>query len=124
MLDDYCSSFAQLINGIILYKNQDPTGARLLLTKALKQAHGMIGSSQFVGQVLNMLAPVQKEREDRAGALQMFESATTLLKSVKDIMSLVTTLTGMATLYQEAKDTGTFLNATSILALQNRVRRG
>lgn len=42
---------AQLVNGIVLCRRDDPTGARLLLTKALKQAHGLIGSTQLVGQV-------------------------------------------------------------------------
>lgn len=97
-----------MINGLILYKEGDSTGSRLLLTKALKQAHGMVGSGQFVGQILNALAPVQKQRNDHAGALQMFESATTLLKSVKDLMSLVTTLIGMQKLYQEMNQPGEF----------------
>jgi hypothetical protein len=97
-------SIAQMINGLILYRQGDSTGARLLLTKSLKQAHGMVGSGQFVGQVLNCLAPVQQERNDHPGALQMFESSATLLKSVKDLMSLVTTLKGMERLYQDMKD--------------------
>lgn len=97
-----------MINGLILYKEGDSTGSRLLLTKALKQAHGMVGSGQFVGQILNALAPVQKQRNDHAGALQMFESATTLLKSVKDLMSLVTTLIGMQKLYSEMNQPGEF----------------
>lgn len=97
-------SVAQMVNGLILCRQSDTTGARLLLTKALKQAHGMIGSGQFVGQILNCLAPVQQERQDHAGALQMFESSATLLKSVKDLMSLVTTLVGMEKLYEEMKN--------------------
>lgn len=101
-----------MINGLILYKEGDSTGSRLLLTKALKQAHGMVGSGQFVGQILNALAPVQKQRNDHAGALQMFESATTLLKSVKDLMSLVTTLIGMQKLYQEMNQPGEFFSCT------------
>ena len=97
-------SVAQMVNGLILCRQSDTTGARLLLTKALKQAHGMIGSGQFVGQILNCLAPVQQERQDHAGALQMFESSATLVKSVKDLMSLVTTLVGMEKLYEEMKN--------------------
>lgn len=97
-------SVVQMINGLILCRQNDSTGARLLLTKALKQAHGMIGSGQFVGQILNCLAPVQQERQDLAGALQMYESSATLLKSVKDLMSLITTLVGMEKLYVEMKD--------------------
>ena len=97
-------SLVQMINGLILCRQNDSTGARLLFTKSLKQAHGMIGSGQFVGQILNCLAPVQQERQDLAGALQMFESSATLLKSVKDLISLVTTLKGMERLYKEMKD--------------------
>ena len=97
-------SIVQMINGLILCRQNDSTGARLLFTKSLKQAHGMIGSGQFVGQILNCLAPVQQERQDLAGALQMFESSATLLKSVKDLISLVTTLKGMEKLYIEMKD--------------------
>jgi hypothetical protein len=47
---------------------------------------------------------VQQERQDHAGALQMFESSATLVKSVKDLMSLVTTLVGMEKLYEEMKN--------------------
>lgn len=97
-------SVVQMVNGLILCRQNDSTGARLLLTKSLKQAHGMIGSGQFVGQILNCLAPLQQERQDLAGALQMFESSATLLKSVKDLMSLITTLIGMEKLYLEMKD--------------------
>jgi tetratricopeptide (TPR) repeat protein len=92
---------SQLVNGIVLKRKGDPTGARLLLTKALKQAHGLIGSTQLVGQILNVLAPVQQERQDLAGAQQMFESATTLLKSVGDLPSLVTALIGMHALHDQ-----------------------
>jgi len=111
-----------MINGLILYKEGDSTGSRLLLTKALKQAHGMVGSGQFVGQILNALAPVQKQRNDHAGALQMFESATTLLKSVKDLMSLVTTLIGMQKLYQEMNQPGK-LEPLLLVAMRDWTRK-
>lgn len=42
---------AQFLHGIIVYQSGDSTGARMLLTKALKQAHTFIGSAQLVGQV-------------------------------------------------------------------------
>lgn len=93
----------QMVNGLVLLRQDDATGARLLLTKALKQAHGMVGSGQFVGQILNCLAPVQQLRQDHAGALQMLESSATLLKSAKDLMSLVTTLAAMEKLYLAMK---------------------
>ena len=93
----------QMVNGLVLLRQDDTTGARLLLTKALKQAHGMVGSGQFVGQILNCLAPVQQLRHDHSGALQMLESAATLLKSAKDVMSLVTTLVCMEKLYLAMK---------------------
>lgn len=92
-------AIVQMVGGLILLRQDDCTGARLLLTKALKQAHGMVGSGQFVGQILNCLAPVQQMRQDHSGALQMLESAATLLKSAKDLMSLVTTLVAMEKLY-------------------------
>lgn len=95
---------AQLINGLILRHRGDSTGARLLLTKSLKQAHSLIGSTQLVGQVLNVMAPVQQERGDVAGAVQMYESATTLLKSVGDLPSLVTSLKGMHGLHSGAAE--------------------
>ncbi|KAG7673583.1 hypothetical protein Ndes2526B_g02968 [Nannochloris sp. 'desiccata'] len=100
-LPSHVKATSQLINGIIMKRKGDPTGARLLLTKALKQAHGLIGSTQLVGQILNVLAPVQQERQDLAGAKQMFQSATTLLKSVGDLPSLITTLNGMHSLYDQ-----------------------
>lgn len=78
---------------------KDIPGSRLLLTKALKQAHGLIGSTQLVGQVLNVLAPVQQDRQDYAGAAQMYESSMTLLKSIGDLPSLVTTLHGLHDLH-------------------------
>ena len=90
---------AQMVGGLILLQQDDSTGARLMLTKALKQAHSMVGSGQFVGQILNCLAPVQQGRQDHSGALQMLESSATLLKSAKDLMSLVTTLVAMEKLY-------------------------
>jgi len=93
----------QMVNGLVLLRQDDTTGARLLLTKALKQAHGMVGSGQFVGQILNCLAPVQQLRHDHSGALQMLESAATLLKSAKDVLSLVTTLVCMEKLYLAMK---------------------
>ena len=96
---------SQLVNGLILKRKGDPTGARLLLTKALKQAHSLIGSTQLVGQILNVLAPVQQERQDLAGAKQMFESATTLLKSVGDLPSLVTALNGMHAMHDQEGNT-------------------
>jgi len=46
-----------------------------------------------------VLAPVQQTRQDYAGAEQMFESATTLLKSIGDLPSLVTTLRSMHNLH-------------------------
>ena len=95
---------AQLINGIILLRKNDATGARLLLTKALKQAHGLIGSTQLVGQVLNVLAPVQKEREDLAGAKQMFDSSITLLKALGDLPSLVTALHGLHAVHEKEEN--------------------
>lgn len=90
---------AQLVNGLVLRARGDAAGARLLLTKALKAAHGLIGSTQLVGQVLNVLAPVQAERDDAAGALQMFDSAATLLKAAGDLPSLVTALRGVHALH-------------------------
>ena len=92
-------AIVQMVGGLILLRQDDSTGARLLLTKALKQAHSMVGSGQFVGQILNCLAPVQQMRQDHSGAMQMLESAATLLKSAKDLMSLVTTLATMEKLY-------------------------
>jgi tetratricopeptide (TPR) repeat protein len=92
---------SQLVNGMVLKRKGDLTGSRLLLTKALKQAHGLIGCTQLVGQILNVLAPVQQERQDLSGAQQMFESATTLLKSVGDLPSLVTALNGMHALHDQ-----------------------
>lgn len=92
-------AIVQMVGGLILLRQDDSTGARLLLTKALKQAHSLVGSGQFVGQILNCLAPVQQMRQDHSGAMQMLESAATLLKSTKDLMSLVTTLVAMEKLY-------------------------
>ena len=97
---------AQLVNGVLLCREGDSTGARLLLSKALKQAHGLVGSTQLVAQVLNALAPVQQERQDVAGAQKMFESATTLLKSIGDLPSLVTTLKGLCALHHATGDEG------------------
>ena len=93
----------------MLYQQNDVAGARLLLTKALKQAHGLIGSTQLVGQILNVLAPVQQERQDYSGAAQMFESATTLLKSVGDLPSLVTTLRGLHELHKQQGNEGNLI---------------
>jgi len=94
------------VNGLLLCRRDDSTGARLLLTKALKQAHGLIGSTQLVGQILNVLAPVQQARQDFAGAQQMFESAITLMKSIGDLSSLVTTLHGLQNLHEQQGNTG------------------
>jgi tetratricopeptide (TPR) repeat protein len=92
---------AQLVQGLILRRRGDATGARMRLTKALKQAHGTIGSSQLVAQVLNSLAPVQQERQDLLGAAQMFESAITLSKNNLDVPSLITAMTGMHKLHRQ-----------------------
>jgi hypothetical protein len=116
---------AQLVNGVLLCREGDSTGARLLLSKALKQAHGLVGSTQLVGQVLNALAPVQQERQDVAGAQKMFESATTLLKSIGDLPSLVTTLKGLCALHHATGDAGksgqaaTSLPAASAVGTRN-----
>lgn len=93
----------QLVQGILLKEQGDIVGARVILTKALKYAHGMIGSMQLVGQVLNALAPVQQEKNDISGAQQMFQSAITLFKSLNDLPSLITTLYGLQGLYQYQK---------------------
>ena len=58
----------------------------------------------FLLQILNVLAPVQRARDDVTGAKQMFESATTLLKSIGDLPSLVTTLTGLYSLHEHDGD--------------------
>lgn len=91
---------AQLANAIILRRKGDSDGARLLLTKALKHAHRSIGSAQLVGQLLTVMAPVQQEKNDFPGAKRMFESATTLLKSVGDLPSLVSAMHGMHALHE------------------------
>ena len=92
---------AQLVNGMILRQQGDITGARYQLTKALKQAHSFIGCTQLVGQILNVLAPVQQERQDVSGAKQMFESATVLMKSINDLPCLLTALRGMHALHEQ-----------------------
>lgn len=91
----------QLVRGIILKEQGDAIGARVILTKALKYAHGLIGSMQLVGQLLNALAPVQLEKNDVSGAQQMFQSAITLFKSINDLPSLITTLHGLHDLHQK-----------------------
>jgi len=103
----------------------------MLLTKALKQAHTFIGSAQLVGQVshksietnrlfiekhllnflvyhiqvqiLNVLAPIQRDKDDASGAKQMLESATTLLKSVGDLPCLIYTLQMLSQLNVDEK---------------------
>lgn len=100
-----CRAVAQLVSGIILRQQGDATGARLLLTKALKQAHSVLGSSHMVAQVLNALAPVQQAKSDSDGAKQMLESAMTLAKTLGDLPTLITTLKRLAAIQKETDDT-------------------
>lgn len=88
-----------LTHALIALQQKDTACARMHLTKALKQAHSVLGNTQLVGQVLNCLAPIQLAKSDIQGAGQMFESALTLLKGVGDLPSMLTTLSGMSDMY-------------------------
>jgi Tetratricopeptide repeat len=99
-----CRAVAQLVSGLLLRQQGDATGARLLLTKALKQAHSVLGSTHLVAQVLNALAPVQQMKNDTEGAKQMLESAMTLTKTLGDLPSLIATLKRLVALQKESDD--------------------
>jgi hypothetical protein len=104
-------ALAQLLHGALLQRQGDPTAARIQLTKALKVAHGLVGSTQLVGQVLTALAPVQYERQDLAGSLQMFDSAITLIKSIGDLPSMVATLRSVGGVHRASGDASESLQA-------------
>jgi hypothetical protein len=95
---------AALIHGLLLQRAGDAAGARLLLTKALKHAHSLVGSHQLVAQVLNALAPVQRARADAAGAAQMLDSALTMARGVNDLAAFATAARGLARLAAGAGD--------------------
>lgn len=54
-------------------------------------------------QILNVLAPIQRDKDDMSGAKQMLESATTLLKSVGDLPCLIYTLQMLYQLNEDEK---------------------
>jgi hypothetical protein len=95
---------AALVHGLLLQRAGDAAGARLLLTKALKHAHSLVGSHQLVAQVLNALAPVQRARADAAGAAQMLDSALTMARGVNDLAAYATAARGLARLAAGAGD--------------------
>lgn len=89
-----------LVHGLVLQYNGDDTGTRMYLSKALKQAHSILGNVQLVSQVLNVLAPIQVRKRDIPGAFQMFESSLTLMKGAGDLPSILTSLRGIGEMYK------------------------
>lgn len=53
MLGDRCGGL--LASAMVLLKQGDEQGGKMLLTKALKYAHNQLGNFQFVSQVLSCL---------------------------------------------------------------------
>jgi hypothetical protein len=89
-----------LVHGLVLQYKGDDIGTRMYLSKALKQAHNILGNTQLVGQVLNVLAPIQVRKRDIPGAFQMFESSLTLMKGAGDLPSMLTSLRGIGEMYK------------------------
>eukprot|EP00887_Chlorella_sp_A99_P006044 scaffold22.g6044.t1 len=89
---------AQLVLGAIDLRRGDDAAARVAVTKALKQSHTIVTAA------LNALAPIQAGKGDAAGAMQMYNSARTLSKTVGDLASLVAMLRGEARVKREAGD--------------------
>lgn len=57
-------------------------------------------------QVLNSLAPLSAAKQDSDGAQQMLKAAFTLVKSLGDTSSLLTTILGLEKLHAQLEDTG------------------